>query len=102
MAEVGLPGAGGNDQAVVGKLEKLAIGAHHRHLPALQIEGAHLGQLYLDVLVTMQDPAQRRGDLSLRENARRHLVQQRLEEMVIDAVNQGDLNRRAAQVSGRE
>ncbi len=102
VAEVGLPGTAGDDQAVVRELELPPVGPHRRHVPSLQVEAADLGQLDLDVPVAVQDPAQRRRDLPLREDPRRDLVEQRLEEVVVDPVHQGDLNGRPAQVSGRE
>ena len=59
--------------------------------PPLQVEAVDLGELDLDVPVAVKHPAQRRCDLALGEDPGRHLVEQRLEEVVVDAVHQGDL-----------
>ena len=102
VAEVGLAGARRHDQAVVGKLEEDPVGPHHGHGPPLQVEPAHLGELDLDVPVAVKHPAQRWGDLALGEDPGRHLVEQGLEEVMVDAVHQGDLDRRPAQGASRE
>ena len=44
-----------------------------------------------------QHAAQRRGDLALGEDAGRDLVEQRLEQVVVGAVDEGDLDRRASE-----
>ena len=49
-----------------------------------------------------QHLADRRGDLALGEDAGRHLVEQRLEQVVRGAVDQRDLDRRAPQRLGGE
>ena len=49
-----------------------------------------------------EHPPQRRGDLSLRQDARRALVQQRLEHVLGCAVDERDRERTAAQCPGRE
>ena len=64
---------GGHDQAVIGDLHAVA--------------GKHA--------------AQRRRDLALGEDAGRHLVEQRLEQVVVGAVDERDLDRRALQRLGR-
>ena len=57
------------------------------HDLAVEVEVVDLGQLDLDVLVLAQHVAQRRRDLPRREDAGGHLVQQRLEEVVVAAVD---------------
>ena len=44
-----------------------------------------------------EDGADRPGDVAGRERGRRHLVEQRLEQMVVVPVDQRDLGRRAGQ-----
>ena len=45
------------------------------------------------VVGVVQDVADGRGDLALGQDARGHLVQQRLEEMMVRAVDDGDAHR---------
>jgi hypothetical protein len=46
-----------------------------------------------------QDVSNRRGDVPLGENTGRHLVQERLEEVMVVAVDDGDVDVRASQRS---
>ena len=50
----------------------------------------------------MQDVSRRRGDLPFGEDAGRDLVEQRLEEVVVRAVDQAHVHRRAPQEARRE
>jgi hypothetical protein len=49
-----------------------------------------------------EDVANRRRDLALGQDAGRHLVEQRLEEVMVGAVDDGDLDLRVPQRPGRE
>ena len=102
VTEVGLVDAGRDDQAVVGDLAVEAPGAWRaRDLRASRSKPVHLGQLDPDVLLL----AQRRGGSAAR-SARaermpgRDLVEQRLEEVVVAAVDQRDVDRPAAEEPG--
>ena len=92
VTEVGLPGPGGDDQAVVGNREVLPVGRIAVTVRASRSKPVDLGELDLDVALTAKDVADRRGDLALREDARGHLVEQRLEQVVVDPVDQGHLD----------
>ena len=102
VAEVRLAGAGGDDQAVVGHLDRAQVrrapGVDHA---GVEIEAGHLGELHADVVGPAHDVAYRRCDLARREHARRHLVQQRLEEVVVAAVDQRDVDGLAGRGAGR-
>ena len=81
VAEVGLPGAGGDDQAVV----RGPVGVAEQHRVdrlVRQVDVGDLAEQHLGVLLLAQDQPGRRGDLALGDDARRHLVQQRLEQVV--------------------
>ena len=65
--------------------------------PRGRIDGARLGEQHADVLLLPQDPPDRRRDVAGREARRRHLVEQRLKQVVIAAVEQRDAHRRALQ-----
>src|SRR3954464_3362580 len=60
---------------------------------AIEVEGGHGRVLDLDVAVLAQDAAYRRRDFPLRQDAGRHLVEQRLEEVVVHPVDQRHLHR---------
>ena len=102
VAEEGLTRTRRHDQAVVGKLEGDPVAAHCGHGPPLQVERADLGELDLDVPVAVKHPAQRWSDLALGEDPGRHLIEQRLEEVVVDAIHESDLDRRPAHIARSE
>ncbi len=95
MAEIGVPGAGRDDQVVV--VDLAAIG-HHRLL--LGVDAGHLGELNAAIPVAAQNAADRRGDVGGRKAGRRHLVEERLEEMIVVAVDDRDAERRAGKRLG--
>ena len=92
VPEVRLVGAGRDDQAVVRDLHLVhaqPLGLHHL---AVEIEAVDLGQLDLHVLVLAQHVTQRWRDLPGRQDAGGHLVQERLEQVVVAPVDQRDLD----------
>ena len=84
--------SGGDDQAVVGQRERRSQRPDGDDRPVLEIEAGDLGQLDLDVLVLAQDSPERRCDLALREDSRCDLVEQRLKEVVVRAVDERDVD----------
>ena len=96
VAEVGLPGAGGDDQAVVLGDRLLAQRAGGDGA-GLDVDVVDVAEDRAHVLVAGEDVAGGRGDVALGEDARRHLVEQRLEEVVAGARDEGDLDVLAAQ-----
>lgn len=60
-----------------------------------RIDLARVGQQHVDVLLVAQDPADRRRDVAGRQRRGGHLVQERLKEMVVVAIEQRDARRRA-------
>ncbi len=93
VTEVGLPCSGGDDQAVERMRASRVVGTGRGHRPLRQVKMGHGRELDLDVVVLAQDPADRGRDLSLGEDSGRELVQQRLEQVIVDAVDQGHLHR---------
>ena len=91
VPEVGLPGAGGDDQAVVGVLGDFARHGFSVDDASLQIEASHLGQDHVDVFAPAQNVAQHGRDRSRRQDAGGHLVEQRLEQVVIAPVDERDV-----------
>ena len=84
MVEIGVMGAGGDDQRVV--LDRSAVG--HQDLPPVGIETDRLAEDDRRVALLAQHRAQRLGDVAGRQGARRDLVEQRLEEMEIAPVDE--------------
>ena len=91
VSEVAVRGAGGDDQVVVG--ESLAVVERDRM--RRRIDGDDLGLQHGQVAalrLVAQDVADRRGDRRRREARARDLVEQRLEQVVVGAVDQRDLD----------
>ena len=100
VAEVGLAGAGRHDQAVVGIVGGIARDGLGVHDPLLEVEPGDLRQDDLDVLVAAHHVTQHRRDLTRREDARGHLVEERLEQVVVPPVDQRDVDVGARQQAG--
>ena len=96
VAEIGVGRAGGDDQVVVADL---AVGQHDA--PGRRIDRDGLAQDDLHVLLVPEDPADRRRDVARVERGGRDLVEQRLEQVMVAAVDQGDIHRRPAKSPGR-
>ena len=85
VAEIVVGGAGGDDQRVVGHFavaqDDLAVGG---------VEIDDFAEQDFGVAIVLEHDPQGRGDFAGREPAGRHLVEQRLEEVEVAAVDQGD------------
>ena len=101
MPEEGGGGPAGHNEAVVvdGQGTPELVGPD---LALLDVDLAHLGQQDGQVAQTAQHVTDGRRDLALRKDAGGHLVQQRLEEVVVGPVDDGDPHRRPLQRPGRE
>lgn len=86
VAEVGMGGAGGQQQHVVA--ERVAIGEHH--FATGWSNFGHIAKQHFDIALLAQDVAQRRGDIRCRQAGGGDLIQQRLEQVMVLAVDQGD------------
>ncbi len=102
VPEVGLAHACGDDQVVVGQRDALAVGASGHDQVGVDVDVDHLGQHAFDVAVPLEHDPQGRGDLALGQDPGRDLVQQRLEQVVLRAVDEGDRDVAAAQRPGGE
>ena len=76
----------GEDEVVAGV--RAAVGAADG--PGRRIDVGHLGHLHVDRLVLAEDAAERPGDIARRELRRGHLVEHRLERVVVVLVDQRD------------
>src|SRR5580704_183215 len=93
MSEIGVAGAGGYDEVVVGNFK---IGELHPAL--LEVEILNLSQQDFDIAMSAHDPADGRGDLGGRKSGGRYLIKQWLESVEVPAVDQRDLDRQAGQM----
>ena len=62
-------------------------------MPCLEVKSGHLSQFNGDVLLLLQNITRRGRDLPFGEDSRGHLIEQGLEQMVVGATDQCDLNR---------
>ncbi len=83
MSKVVMARPGGDDQRVIRLAAVLEV-----YEPAVEVEADRLGEQDASVLLTLEHVAERRGDVGRREAAGRHLVEQRLEQVEVAAINQ--------------
>src|SRR4029079_6399701 len=90
--------SGRDDQRVVG--DRAAVG--QVDLALYGIEPDRLAQQHRRVAAAAEDAAQRLGDVARRDRARRDLVQQRLEDVVVAPIDEGEVDALvAAEAPGR-
>ncbi len=99
VAEIGVAGAGGDDEGIVRNLLSFIFryGLHHL---AFEVEARHLGHEHFDILVTAQDGADGSGNLAGGKTGGGYLIEQRLEGVMIFPVDHGDAHGRAGQRLG--
>jgi hypothetical protein len=88
--------AGGEDQGIVGELTVL-----EKDSPAGQVHPFGLRQEDRHVSRIAQDRADRARDVRRRQPRRGHLVEERLEQVMVSAVHDGDANGMAGQPARR-
>ena len=93
MAEVRVGRAGGHDQVVVRNLG--AVRQMHGMLRGL--DAIDLAEQNLDVPLSSQDPSDGRRDVARRQPGRRDLIEERLKDVMIAAIDDGDVDGGAAQ-----
>src|SRR5580698_7403854 len=100
VAEIGVAGSGGDNEGIVRNCLSFIFryGLHHA---AFEVEARHLSHEHFDVFVAVQDGADRSGNLAGRETGGGYLIEQRLEGVMIFAVDHGDAYGRAGQRLGR-
>ena len=87
MAEIRVSRAGCEDQIIIS----------HLHISKVYFPGRNIDRLYLrendlDISAFAQYSAHGRRDVGRRQRGRRHLVEQRLEKMIIGAVDYRDVH----------
>ena len=91
VSEVGVRGAGRDDQRVVRDL--LDLVGDHPHRALLEVDVVDDAEQHAHIALLAEHRAQRRRDLPRRQDAGRDLVEQRLEQMLVVLVDQRDLDR---------
>ena len=100
MPEVRLTRARRDDEAVVGDLAA-AIQRVDRQATCAQIDGDDFAEDDVGVALVAEQFAQGGRDVPLRQEPRRKLVEQRLEQVMVGAVDERDLDVGAPQSPGR-
>ena len=95
VAEVRVGRAAGHNQIVV---RELAVG-QYQALP-LAIDAVDLRQQYLGIGLMPQNPSNRGGNVARRQRCHRHLIQQRLEDVMVAAIDDGQPDAGVAQGAG--
>ena len=97
VAEIRVLRSAGQDQRIV--LERAEVGDD---LVSLQMDRRHFSLQDANVCVLREDAADRSGDLGGTQAGRRHLVQQRLKQMMVPPIDERDVDiRRGAKFFGR-
>ena len=88
VTEIGVARAGSKDEIVVGHMAP----AHDRDRARRNIDADDLAQYDRNILVGANDAADRGGNVSRRQPSGRHLIEQRLKQVIVLSVNDDDLN----------
>jgi hypothetical protein len=99
-AEIGMGGTCGDHQRVVRQVHRAVIRRGRHHRPAVQVETAHVGEERARVRLLLDHAPDGGRDQARRQDARGDLVEQGLEQVMVGAVDQGDVDVRAGQRSG--
>ena len=87
VAEIGVGRAGSQHEIVVGNVDGVGV-----HDALAGVDAANLRHQHGGILLLAQDVADRPGDVGRRQRRGRHLVEQRLEAMVVLAVEHGHVD----------
>ena len=100
VAEVGLSGTGGDDQAVERGHVRVPeqFGAHGL---GFEVDARHVTEQHLGVPLVAQDHPRGRCDLAFGDDPRGHLVQQRLEQVMSGSGDQLDVDVGLLELLGR-
>lgn len=92
VAEVGVGRTGSENQRVIGQPQLAGVGLPGDHHLVLDIDVLHLGKGHLAVALIAHHAADCWRDQAFREDARGHLIQQRLEQVMVRAVDDCDIH----------
>ena len=68
-----------------------------QHAPVRHVDAAHLREQHLDVPLSSKNPANRRCDIARRQRRRGDLVEERLEKVVVMAIDERHAHGRAGE-----
>jgi len=85
--------AGGDDQVVVGQRRPRV----HVHETSVEVDFLDGCPPEVDILVVLEDAPHGQGDVGGTQTGSRHLIQQRLEHVVVPLVDDGDVDRQVGQ-----
>jgi anaerobic selenocysteine-containing dehydrogenase len=92
VSEIRVARTGSDDERIV--VDDVTVGEHN---PAtVHVDPRHLGEQHTDVPGSAKHPANWRGNIAWRERRGRYLIQERLKDVVIAAIEQRDTARAAA------
>ena len=97
VPKIGVGRAGGQDQVVISDLSS----APKAHLARFYIDGHHFVHEHFGVLLVAQNAADGLRNVRRRQNRQRHLVEQRLENVMILPVDDGYIHGQVSQGLGR-
>jgi hypothetical protein len=95
VPEISVLGPGGDDEIV----ERNAT-AFRNHYLAYRVDTRDFGEDDVSILLTTQDAANRRSDICRRQPGSRNLIEQWLEQVIVVAIDDGDVERRSRQLLG--
>ena len=96
VTEIGVGRTGGENQEVVAHL------AVRQDYPSpVDVHAAQFREQYFDVGLPPENPPDRGGDVARGERRACHLVEERLENVIIPAVQDGDADRSPTERAGR-
>jgi hypothetical protein len=96
VAEIGVPRPSRDDQIVVRDAPLI-----DQHLAGCSVDVGNPAENHLGVALPAQDGTDRLGDVGGRERCGRDLIEQRLKQVIVAAVDHRDLDGRAFQRLGR-
>ena len=100
MSEVTMGRASREHEIVVGNLHVLAISVAGQHVFLILVDAGYFSQKHHCVPLISENAADRRADLAGRQDRSCHLIEERLKQVVIGAVDQNDLDWRVLQRLG--
>jgi hypothetical protein len=103
MPEVTMSSARGQNQVIIRNTRPFPVCVAHEDALLIFVNSRDFTHDDGGVLLIPQNPANRRADLSRTQEGRRHLIEERLKEVVIGAIDQNDPYRCLSEgLGGRE
>ena len=101
VAEVRLVGAGRENQAIEARLD-IETAGHVLHLFRRDVDVGDISEHDLHILEVPENETRRRSDLADRQDARGHLIEKRLEEVMAGLCDERDIDVLVLELAGRE